>query len=109
MDEDTLEYGKSEGREETVKIVAGWLEEDVSWIEHVVSVRLLNETCNCVIDEEFGNDYCQAYTESQKPVLTPEQQEQERKRQEAWKAVEEARNRVHDEMVAKYRGLGWLP
>lgn len=109
MDEDTLEYGKSVGIDDAIHIVAAWLEGDTDWIKHVVSVRMLSETCDCKVDTEYGNYYCQAYIESQKPVLTPEQQEQERKREEAWKAIHEAANRTHDEMIAKYQELGWLP
>jgi hypothetical protein len=108
------EEGVTPSIDDVIEITAAWLDEEPSWIRHVVDVRFQNgfkvtTSCRCGFDAEYGHEYCEKYLESQKSVLTPEQQEQERKRQEAWKVVQEATDRAYNEMVNKYREMGWLP
>ena len=109
MDEDTLEYGKREGREEAVKIICDFLDIDETWVSHVVETyHNTDEFCKCKCElNDYEVDYCDVFSTPTEEEL--KLREQERKRQEAWEAVAQAQTRAHDEMVTKYQEMGWLP
>lgn len=107
-DEIALDHAYDSGREEVLQAFVNWLEgvDSVEWLAHVVEY-INDDKCNCFIDVENGNVYCDIWQTPTEDEL--KKRAEQRRREEAWEAVRAASNKAFKEEVAKYQEMGWLP